>query len=144
MEAGDGGSESLELGLATWYVSWCLDPVHETLFVILDSRSPELALSHAAISVSHIYFSVSWHKVLDILSILVLFLLFGLLLAFAGHIVGEFNRGLRLMTTLFALVIAVLEVLIGLFRDCLIILVVIETLVRHVVVSWRVFHRAVD
>lgn len=144
MEASHGGSQCLKLGLATWDVSWCLDPVHETLLIILDTRSPELALGHTTIRVSHIHLPARRHKVLDILTILVFLLFLGPFLSPLGwHIVRDVDVWLHLLLSL-AILVALGDFAVGLLGNCLVVLIIIETLVRDVVISGSVFHGAVN
>ena len=95
VEACNGRGERLELGPTSRDVGRSLDPVHETLSVVLDTSAPELALGLTAIGIRHIDFSVRGHQILKITSLLLLLGLFLGLLLRHFHVDADLSLGLR-------------------------------------------------
>ena len=133
--------QGFKLSSSSGDVGWGLDPVLKTHLVVLDARSPELALGLTAISISHIDFPVSWHQILQIAILFLLFL--HLFLSLLGQIIQTgfdiwlCSGPLLTLATLGALTVTLL-------RDSFVVLILVESLVGDVVVGRGIFHGAVD
>ena len=136
MEPGYSGSERFELGATSWYVSWCLDTIHQTLLVVLDTRSPKLALRYASIGIGHVDLTISRHQILQVILIFLLFLSLSLHPSLR-HLIRCIQIGSL------SPLISPLILVIRFFRDGFVVFILIETLIGNVVISGRVLHRTV-
>ena len=139
VEPGNSGCKRLQLGFTSWDISRSLDSIHEALFIVLDSWPPELALRDASVGVSHVDFAISRHQVLQVIHVLLLFL--GL---FPGPTLRHLCRDIQIRSLFLSFpMLTTLIFAIRLFRNGLVVFILIEALVRNVVIRWRVLHGAI-
>ena len=167
IEPSNSTSESLKLSTSTWDIGWSFNPIHQSLLVILDARSPELTLGLTSIGISHGHLSLSGHEVLQHLCLLLGLLLLFLLLDRHLIVISHHNwisHGLLLSILtarvvslivlwdsfnvfhILVIVVIFLFIILSLLELLLLLLLLhlIKSLILHVVVSWSILHHAVN